>query len=528
VRRITSRLGGGGEALLLALLAAWSLIPLAAGVAHLAAHGGVLSGVDGGGVNDHFQYLAWVREASEHVLVSNRFDVAADPAIYLQPEWALGGLVAWITGSVQLGFLVFKPVAVAVLFLGFAAYVRRLVEGRWARLAALALALFYWPVAAPVMARLNLDTGRGLVELFGYEMAATNFTWGYFQTGIAVGLMPVFLLAVEGLIDPSRRRPGRGAGWYGAAAAAAGALVSWTHPWQGIVLLGVVAAALAWNRGRGLQASLAGPVLATVAPLVYFWALARSDSAWRTGAERGGSAHEWRWLALALLPLALAAIPGYLARRPLRRLGLQDRMLLLWPLVALAIYAAANRSFYYHFVSGLSLPLAVLAVRGWNLLVRRHGGVAARAAAVAAVLVCTVPGQLHVLDSFRGDVHGGGQPHYLDGGEAAALRYLDHSTRSGPVLARLYLGEAVPAFAGRRTYLGHGSWTPAFSTRVTETEALFGGRMPPARARELVRRSGAAFALSDCNERADLRPLLGAAVLRVRRFGCATVYELRE
>ena len=107
---------------------------------------------------------------------------------------------------------------------------------------------------------------------------------------------------------------------------------------------------------------------------------------------------------------------------------------------------------------------------------------------------------------------------------AVAVLHLVH----GPVLAPLYLGEAVTAFAGRRTYVGHTSWTPDFTTRVDETEALFTGRMRGAEARDLLRRSRAAFALSDCNERADLRPALGDAVAGVRRFGCATVYELRE
>ena len=523
MRRFSSRLGGG-EALLLVLLAGWSLIPLAAGVVHLIADGGVLSGVDGGGVIDHFQYLAYVREAGEHVLISNRYDVVDSDPVYLQPQWVIGGLVARLTGSVQLGFLLFKPVAVAILFLGFWAYVRRLVDGRWARVAALALALFYWPVAAPVMARLDLDTGRGLVELFGYEMAATNYVWGYFQTGISVGLMPVFLLSVEGLLDSSRRRPGRSGRWYALAAAASGAAVSWAHPWQGVVLLGVLGAVVVWDRERALRASLAGPVLATLAPILYFLVLSRTAEAWRETSDLI-EGHHWRWLALALLPLALAVIPGYLAGRPLRDLDLQDRMLILWPLVALGVYALADRSFYFHFVSGLTLPLAILAVRGWQAL---GDGTAARVAAVAAVLLCTVPGQLHVLDQFRVDVKAGGSQRYFEDGEAAALEFLDDAPREGPVLARLYLGQAVPAFTGRRTYVGHTSWTPDFAERADEAEQLFTGRMSRARARDLVSRSRAAYLISDCNERSDLRPVLGDAIAGVRRFGCATVYELRE
>jgi hypothetical protein len=524
VRRITSRLSGG-EWLLLGLLAAWSLIPAAVALQHLIEHGGVWTGVDGGGVVDHFGYLAWIRESSEHVLMANRFDVDDDPAVYLQPQWAIGGLLTWATGSVQLGFLAFKPVAVAALFLGFRAYVRRTLDGRGERFAALALALFYWPVAAPVMSRAGLDTGIGAVELFGYEMGVTNFVWGYFQTGIAIGLMPVFLLCCEALLDPERRRAGRSARWYAVAAGAAGAMVSWAHPWQGITLLATLFAVALWDRRRALSMALAGPVAATIAPLVYFWALSKTDSVWREGSGEADPNHYWRWLALALLPIVLAALPGFLARRPLRDLGLQSRMLVAWPLVAVAIYAVADRTFYYHFVSGLTLPLAVLAVRGWRTL---GDGRALRAAGVVGVIVCTVPGTLHVVERFRDDVQGGGLARYLEDGEADALRHLDDSPREGAVITRLYLGAAVPAYAGRHTYVGHASWTPDFVARVDETEALFGGRMPRARARELVRRTGAAFALSDCNERADLRPVLGDAIVGVRRFGCATVYELRE
>src|SRR3712207_8437256 len=54
--------------------------------------------------------------------------------------------------------------------------------------------------------------------------------------------------------------------------------------------------------------------------------------------------------------------------------------------------------------------------------------------------------------------------------------------------------------AGRNTYVGHASWTPDFVARVDETEELFTGRMSRARARELVRRTEVAFALSDCSE----------------------------
>jgi hypothetical protein len=524
VRRLLAGLTRG-ELLLLVALAGWSLVPLAVAVQHLATEGGVWTGVDGLGVTDHFQYLSWVREASEHVLISNRFDTSDDPAVYAQPMWALSGLVAAITGSVQLGYLLWEPVCVAVLFGGVWAYVRRTVDGRGRRLAALALALFYLSPAAVLVGWGKLGDGdtRFVSDLFAVELSPSYSLWGYFQTAVAVGLMPVFLLAVERVLDPAKRARGRGPRLYSGVAAAAGLTASWVHPWQGIVLLGILAALLAWGPERRRFAALALPSSATLAPIVYFFVLSRTDTAWKAGRLDGQLPHHWGWLLAALAPLAVFAIAGALARRPFRELGLQERALIVWPLVTLLIYAVFTRSFYYHLVSGLTIPLAVLAVRSFDARAP-----VARLAAVAAVAACTLPGHAYLLDTFRDDVNGGGLPRYLRDGESAALDYLDDSPREGPVLARVYLGTAVPAFAGRRTYVGHPSWTPDFYARDRETDRMFRGRMGPAEARALTRRSGAAFVVTDCNEQRDLRPLLGPLVVRERRFGCATVYELRS
>ena len=52
--------------------------------------------------------------------------------------------------------------------------------------------------------------------------------------------------------------------------------------------------------------------------------------------------------------------------------------------------------------------------------------------------------------------------------------------------------------------------------------------MPRARAVGLVRSSGVRFLFADCLERANLQPLLREELAAVHRFGCATVYELRN
>ena len=492
-----------GEWLLLGLLAGWSLIPLAAGVAHLIQHGDVLGGTDGIGVVDHFQYLAWIREAGEDGLISNRYDLGASDGVYLQPMWLLSGLATAAGMPIQGGLLIWKPVCVLVLFAGSLAYVRRMLEGRGAQLAALALALFYLPPAAALMGRTWIgDAGEDtLVYLFGFEVSPATFLWGYVQTAIAVGLMPVFLLAVE------RRRLGL--------AAAAGLVVSWVHPWQGMVLLGVLAGLAVWGR---MLRPLALPALATAVPIVYFVVLAQIDPAWGEGSEDVGYPHEWVWLVVAIAPLAAFALAGALTGRPLRELDLQERMLLLWPVATLVIYGLLDRTFIYNVLSGLTIPLAVLAVRGGRRLPRW--------AAVAAVAFATLPGLANVAYEFREGRGADASPRYLEPGEADALDFLDDSARDGGVLTRFYLGQAVPGLSGRQTYVGHPAWTPDFGGRVDETEELFGGDMAPAEARALVRRTGAEFVVQDCAERTDLSATLGPLIRRTHRFGCATVYEV--
>ncbi len=158
-------------------------------------------------------------------------------------------------------------------------------------------------------------------------------------------------------------------------------------------------------------------------------------------------------------------------------------------------------------------------MRGWQRFVPGRTVLAA-----AVVLALTVPGAVFMvleLRETRAD-------HFLASGERRALAYLDASDRRGAVLApQAPLGRAVPGFTGRRTYVGNYYWTPDYDSRRARTELLFSGGMDRSSARALLSESRAAFLASDCGHGFDLAPLLRPWLLRVRRFGCATVYELR-
>ena len=506
--RAALRPRGAGEWALLAALAVWSAVSLAILLAR--DPGGQFTGVDARQIGDGLQYLAWVRDSGDHLLISNRFDSVEDPHLFPHPMWLVSGGL-WRAGlGLQLAYLLWKPVAVLVLFASFALYVRRMLDGAAARAAALALALFFFAPAAWI----TDWTGAGSADLeFGsltlaLEMFPAGFTWGVLPTAITLGLMPPFLLGVERLLEEGPD------GRLAAATGAAGLAASWLHPWQGLTLLAILAGLVVWDRFDRRHLRLAVPVIATCAPLALYAAQSTTDSAWHAVSRPNDMPHLGWWLVACFVPFAAVAVLG-VDRGRAREVG--ERALLLWVPAALAVCLALQSSFFYHAFAGLSLPLAVLSVRA----ARRFR--LPRAAGAAAVALATLPG----LAWFASELHDAARNHYLVPGEDAAFAHLRESGRPGPVLTSMEAGRALPALADRNTWVGHTTWTPASGGRAERARALLDGELSPAAARALVRESGAAFVLADCRGRADLTEALGDHLASVRRFGCAAVYEIR-
>lgn len=503
-----------GELLVLAVLAIAAVAPPLAAVARVLAEGGTVTVGASPTPADQLQYMAWIRDAGEHVLASNLFEIGEADHDFLHPMFTPSG-GAWKLGlPIQLAYLAWLPVAVLVLFGGFAAYVRRLVPDRGlARPLALALGLFFCTPLWPVIAPLGDAAAEVSMDVAAPDAFAAGQLWGYLPTAIALGLIPVFLLAVEGVLaapSGARRTPL-------VVASAAGLLCSWLHPWQGETLLAIVAGLVVWGRFDRRYLALAGPVLATVVPLAYYFALSRLDGSWETAQAQADLPRPSLWVLLAVLgPLALPALLG------LRSLAgdVQERMLRLWPVAALAVYFAAP-SFPIHALEGLGLPLGILAVRGAAALPRQ------RLVAGAALVVLAVPGVAYAANGIRQAVADGHQPHFLRGGERRALAWLEDQPDGGGVLSTAYLGPAVPAFSGRQTWVGHPSWTPDFGTRSVQADRLVTGALDPAAARATVRQSGASYVLVDCGIRARLAEDLGPLIAEVRRFGCASVLRIR-
>jgi hypothetical protein len=517
------------HALAFAVMWAVAFVPLIAIAVHVARHGGVLTGVNGGDYFDQFQYLAWIRDEGSHLLASNLWVTGPTPHDYVQPMYLVSGILWRLGLSLQLAYVLWKPVAVLVLFLGFAVYVRHTVQsGRWARVAALALALFYVTPVLPFDDWLHfLSPGHTyqLVLAVNDPDAVLNL-WGLEHTAIAIGLMPVFLIACERLLADE---PPPGRLWL-VTAAVAGLLVSWLHPWQGAILLGVLGGLFLVRGPRRRYLRLAIPAAATLAPLIYGLILSRTDASWHAfevASTRSPSVPVWALFA-SFAPIAALAVLGL--RRPR---GDREWMLLLWILATVAVYVVIPQ-FPPHALCGISLPLAVLAVAGWRRAVTRLRAprALAAAAAVAAVLLLTVPS---LVDHFNGlpdnfaNTSSGAisrSMYRLTDDQADALRFLDRDPQRGAVLAPWLLSLSVPAFTDRPVYVGHLQWEPRGVLLAADTFFASQATVPPGTRRAILAASKARFVLASCDS-SSLGSALAPVARPVARFGCVTVYETR-
>ncbi len=510
------------EALVLAALLALALAPLAGLLVRVWTQGGVITGGDGFLVADPLQYLTWLREAGEHVAVANLYDLEDGPRSFVHPGVLISGLLNQLGLGVVAAYMVWKPVAVLALFAGALALCRRFLTRPGDRVVALVLALFFAsPVAALVgWAGIGGEGTKFDLDFISGELWAGTYLWGYLFTAIAVGLMPLGLIAYERGRGGGTRRPL-------VLAAGCGLIAAWLQPWQGATLIVVLVAAELFSvrRGRspgGAAADLVLPVAATAAPLVYYWVLSRSDSSW----ELAGVVNDfprWPWWVtlLGLLPLAVPAAFAYRLPAP----DFASVALRIWPFAGLAIFYQPAGTFPFHAFQGLSLPLAVLGHARPARPARRTAH--PRGGAVAAVLLLCVVGMAYRANELREAVNLGRQPFFLTVSERDALRHLEKRPEPGGVLTPVYSGIVVPAYTGRETWIGAGSWTPDFEQRRRLTESLFAGTLDRRAAGELIRRSGAAFLYSDCHSRADIEPLVRPFTDPPRRFGCAAVYPVR-
>lgn len=537
----------GAEIVLLAALAGWALFPLVLLLVHASQTHTTFTGADGligaDGVlgADQLQYLAWARDAGSHGLASDLFTFAPSGHVYLEPLFTITGALWRLGLSLQLAYLIWKPLAILALFVAAVLWARRFFGARLgSRAAVVVLSLFlFTPIAALYSwAQLGKGSIGFQMYLLADELLASNKLWGYVPSAFGLAMVPVALLAIERALEPGSTRssvgePGgvlsrsrtRGFGSRAARRTRRRALIvapmaalfaAWLHPWQGITLILIFAALAVWRRLDGL-AALSLTALGAALPLAYYYVLGHTDPAWKLAATYEVIP---RLSAIVLLlgfgPLALIAIFGL--RRPD---GIViEQALLLWIAGCFVTYFI-NDAFAPHALQGLSFPFAVLAVRGWQRL-----RLPALLGVVAIALV-TVPGLAYDARKIIRVARSKTVQYYLPGSDEQALKWIASDAPPGGVLAPTPFAIVIPAQTGRHVWDGHGYWSSDYFGRARQVDALFGGRMrPAARARRFVLSTGATILISDCGHHADLTKALRPLLASVHQFGCARVYVL--
>jgi hypothetical protein len=496
----------------LAAAGLWGLAPVAyLGLKAVTAHES-MTGAAGPFPADQLQYLAWIRSSGEHVLAANGFDLGTGGHVFLQPMFLISGLLWRLGMDIAVSYLLWLPVTVAVLYIGFRRFIWDTLSEPMARAVTLVLALFFVTPAVLVA-----WTSTGLWTIAG-ELAPSSGLHGYFPGSIATGLLALFMVGLDRVLDPppeTGRVRGRYLGW----TTAAGALMTWLHPWEGEVALLVILGLLLLARFRRSHLRLLVPAFGMALPLLYYLLLPRIDLAWKMAYLNSPSIRPNPLLLIpALAPLVLLGAPGLVGAERWRP---REQILWLWPLVALIAYfltpAVKDAP---HALEGMALPLLVLAARGW----RRAR--LPRWFAVAAIALSTIPGLVYWFKLFHDALPYDPQALLLRADETKALAYLERTPAPGGVLASLRISAVVPAYTGRRTWIGEDTrWTPNYDGRFAAVSALFGEGLSSQAARNFLYQVGARYLLADCEPGFSVaRP--EPLIVKQQHFGCVAVYQL--
>jgi hypothetical protein len=127
-------------------------------------------------------------------------------------------------------------------------------------------------------------------------------------------------------------------------------------------------------------------------------------------------------------------------------------------------------------------------------------------------------------------IRSAGDPFWIFDDEVRALKAIERDPRPGGVLGSVYAGYMLPYTTGRETWIGALSWTPDWRARQRLADGLVvDGTLRGREAQAFVRSTRARFVFVDCRPGLrDLEPELRPILEATRRFGCASVYVIKD
>ncbi len=319
---------------------------------------------------------------------------------------------------------------------------------------------------------------------------------------LGTGLMVLLFLIALAARDPGHQAAGRARmATLAGLGAAAGLLLAIVQPFGVPVVLAVLAvylATLAWQHRRlpwhdGL---LAAAIALGAAPAILYslyvlrtnWALA----AW-SAQNLTLSLPPWEYaLGYGLvLILALAGVPAAVRRRqPV------DILLLCWigtTIVLLYVPFSLQR----RFISGLHVPLAILAAVGIEQVVWPRLRARAQRLATAMILGISMLTNILLPVAAVASVAQGGPPLVMSADEAQAWAWLGaNSAWTDTVLAPVETAILVPAWAGNRVVCGHRFETIDFYGKKADVEQFYSAVSTAVERRSVLQRYGVRYVYS--------------------------------
>jgi len=457
--------------------------------------------------DDQNVHLSWAKQASQgHFFF---YDLFTTESLSNHERPLFNNLFIWLVGVLSFGdriplALVFHGLRLlftALTMWWFYGFTTRLIDDRRVRLLAVFFAAFamgpgWLRVGFPGLFKdLRLADQPDqpnmamMPEAFTFSSA---YIFPLFMASIAM-LMLTYLMVLRAQETGNIR--------YALAAGGAAMVLGNFHTYDAIplgVTLLLWAGYSVWQqRGSEAKTKMAwlAPLIAiagTLPPVLYQIYVFKNSTEFQLKALTPTPPPDILEMLLSYAPLVFFVIPGFLAAR--RHPG--ARLMLLWLVVSLTVIYAPL-SFGRKMIEGAHLPLCFLAAAG---IVKMFSTAWLRRSVIGVVALVSLASCFffanwsitNAMDNNQKRLGALMPPLYLTNGDAGALRFLEQQKddKPGAILCMSLLGNYVPRFTGKFTFVGHWAETLNFwndetkSGKIADVQDFYGGRMPPAVARK--------------------------------------------
>lgn len=428
---------------------------------------------------DSGEYLAWMRESMNSILISNTLTSESNPPLFFNLVfWILGRLAAHTIGDL-VQWLTFFRIVSGILVIVTAYYFCSLfIADRLQRRTAFCLIVF--------------SSGLSVyIAIFNKVASPINFSAQFIAEGTTLYSMMSFpLLAYSAFLIMLIL------GWsfiayqqaslrWACAAGIAALILGWSHGYDLLSIYGVLGAftILVTIRNRVSWIwikSVALIVGISCFPGIYFFVLTKTNAVWRDSlsqfANAGVFSPDPLQLVLLLgLPLivTLASYDGFI---PLQKHSSQDLFLKTWFGVQFfLIYLPVE--YQIHFINGFQVPVALLATNGlsrhlvpriaqWRLVKPWNTSGKLFPVLAAFLILATVPSSIYFVGWRLNDMSRHPSPYFLQADQVRALHWLnEHSSPDHIVLSSNDIGSFIPGLTGNRPFLSHWAMTLNFYSK---------------------------------------------------------------